>query len=392
MAYKFNNLVALNLALKELWRNKIRFLLVSAVIALITLLVLFLSGLGEGLANANKEYLSKVDADLILFQEKADLTIASSQIGRSLMNDVIRTPGIKDAAAIGFSSVFASYPGAKEAVGVSLLGIEPGKPGEMVIVDGRSFSNSRVNEAVIGANVARQTGLGVGDTITIESTQGTVDEAYSLQIVGVSEGQQFFFAPSVAVPFQTWDRIRPRATNNANQSELVFNIIAVQLDDPATKELMIARLADRIPSLEAVDVVTAYESQPGYSEQQSTISTQRGFTLLIGILVVGGFFQIQTLQKIGQVGMLKALGASNPIVSIAATIQIVATNMIGVFLGSMATLGLALGLPDGIPITFVGNQIVIALVTLLLIGPMGGLVSIRILLRVEPLTALGLAS
>ncbi len=391
MTYKFGNLVSLNLALKELWRNKVRFLLVSAVIALITLLVLFLSGLGEGLANANKEYLSKVDADLILFQEKADLTIASSQIGRSLMNDIQRTPGVKEASPIGFSSVFADYEGAEEAVGVSLLGIEPGKPGEMIVIEGRSYVNSRANEAVIGANVASQTGLGVGDTILIESTQGTVDQTYPLRIVGISEGQQFFFAPSVAVPFQTWDRIRPKAVTGGTQ-EQTFNIVAVQLEDPTAQLTMIDTLESRISSLEAVDVVTAYESQPGFSEQQSTINTQRGFTLLIGILVVGGFFQIQTLQKIGQVGMLKALGASNRIVSIAATIQVIATNLIGVFLGSMATLGLALALPAGIPITFVGDQIIIALITLLLIGPLGGLVSIRLLLRVEPLTALGLAS
>ncbi len=391
MTYKFGNLVSLNLALKELWRNKIRFLLVSAVIALITLLVLFLSGLGEGLANANKEYLSKVDADLILFQEKADLTIASSQIGRSLLNDVQRIPGIKEAAPIGFSSVFASYPGAEEAVGISLLGIEPGKPGEMVVLEGRNFVNPRSNEAVIGANVAVQTGLGVGDTIIIESTQGSVDQTYPLRIVGVSDGQQFFFAPSISVPFQTWDRIRPKATPGSDR-EQTFNIVAVQLEDPTAQAAIISTLQSRVSSLEAVDVVTAYESQPGYSEQQSTISTQRGFTLLIGILVVGGFFQIQTLQKLGQVGMLKALGASNRIVSTAATIQIVATNMIGVFLGGMATLGLALALPAGIPITFIGNQIIVALITLLLIGPIGGLVSIRILLRVEPLTALGLAS
>ena len=391
MTYKFANFVSLNLALKELWRNKGRFLLVSLVIALITLLVLFLSGLGEGLANANREYLSKVDADLILFQEKADLTIASSQIGRSLLNDIQRTPGVKEAAPIGFSSVFASYEDAEEPIGISLLGIVPDKPGEMVIVEGRSFNSSRANEAVLGANVARQTGLGVGDSIIVESTQGSVDESFSLRIVGISEGQQFFFAPSIAVPFQTWDRIRPQAGAGGNL-EQTFNIVAVQLEDPAAQATMIDTLESRISTLEAVDVVTAYESQPGYSEQNSTISTQRGFTLLIGILVVGGFFQIQTLQKVGQVGMLKALGASNRVVSIAATIQVVTTNLIGVFLGGMATLGFALALPPGIPISFIGNQVTIALITLLLIGPIGGLVSIRLLLRVEPLTALGLAS
>jgi hypothetical protein len=52
------------LAFKEIWRNRGRFLLVALVIALITLLVLFIAALGEGLGNGNREYLSKVDAQL----------------------------------------------------------------------------------------------------------------------------------------------------------------------------------------------------------------------------------------------------------------------------------------------------------------------------------------
>ena len=63
--------------------------------------------------------------------------------------------------------------------------------------------------------------------------------------------------------------------------------------------------------MQAVDRVTAYQATPGYSAQQSTLNTQRYFALLIGILVIGGFFQIQTLQKVAQIGMLKAIGAAN---------------------------------------------------------------------------------
>ena len=49
------------LAFKEIWRNKGRFLLVSLVIALVTVLVLFVDGLAEGLGAGNIEYLQKLD-------------------------------------------------------------------------------------------------------------------------------------------------------------------------------------------------------------------------------------------------------------------------------------------------------------------------------------------
>jgi putative ABC transport system permease protein len=90
--------------------------------------------------------------------------------------------------------------------------------------------------------------------------------------------------------------------------------------------------------------------------------------------------------------MLKALGASNPVVGLGATIQIVATNTLGVIIGGIAVWLLTFALPPTIPIVFVGQEILVAILTLLIIGPLGGMVSIRYLLRVEPLTALGLAN
>jgi putative ABC transport system permease protein len=255
-------MVALNLAFKEIWRNKGRFFLISLVIALITLLVIFLAGLGEGLAAANKEYLSKVDADLIIFQEKADRSVIASQLGRSIMNDVQRTPGVSEAAAIGYSSVFLDAAGAEELLGVSMLGVEPGKPGSMEILEGRQLGSLRANEAVIGSNVASSLGLAVGDTFVVEATQGTVDERFELTVVGISGGQQFFFAPSITVPLQTWERIRPKAFVGNSQGELVFNIIALTLENPAQWEEMGAVLQQRVGDIDPVDLVTAYESTP----------------------------------------------------------------------------------------------------------------------------------
>ena len=217
-----------------------------------------------------------------------------------------------------------------------------------------------------------------------------MDEFYPLEIVGVSDGQQYFLQPSVIVPLYTWDRIRPKGFVGDNSGELTFNVVNVAVENPLLADQVARQLQADINNVEVTDRVTAYENAPGYSEQQSTLNTQRGFTLLIGILVVGGFFQIQTLQKVGQVGMLKALGAPNFLVAISATIQIVTTNVIGVFMGALATFGLAAAMPAGIPIIFNGSEVAVALATLLIIGPLGGLVSIRYLTQVEPLAALGL--
>jgi hypothetical protein len=47
--------------------------------------------------------------------------------------------------------------------------------------------------------------------------------------------------------------------------------------------------------------------------------------------------------------------------------------------------------PPGIPIVFTGDAVTAAVGALMTIGPLGGLVSVFALLKIEPLTALGLA-
>lgn len=382
----------LYLAWKELWRNKGRYFLISLVVALITTLVLFIAGLAEGLGLGNREYIQKLNADLILYQEGIDLSIPSSRLNHAKLNDVWRVPGVKAVGALGFSNAAIVTGQGQEPLDISLIGVEPGKPGEPPVVEGRQLAGKRDKEAIIGRNVALQTGLEVGDNFTLKSIQGAEEEFFTLRVAGISDGRQYSLQPSVFVPHLTWDRIKPQAEPGDDASALIFNTIAVALDDPAQGPVMAAALEGRVSDIEAVDRKTAYESTPGYQAQQSTLNTQRIFTLLIGVLVIGGFFQIQTLQKVAQIGMLKAIGVPSLAIILAFIVQIVAITILGVAIGSVGTLLLSLSFPVTIPIVFTSQSIIAAISSLLIIGPLGGLVSLRILLKVEPLTALGLAS
>lgn len=381
------------LSLREIWRNKGRFLSVSLVIALVTTLVLFIAALAEGLGTGNRQYISKLNADLIVYQENANLFIGASRIGRSRVNDVGRVEGTKAAGLIGFANVNIVSDGLKQPLGVALVGVQPGKPGEPLVYEGRGFRSERGSEAILDRNVALRTGLKVGDHFTVKVIQGTDEQLFTLTVAGISDGQQYSLQPSVFVPFLTWDRIRPQpAATPGNQSELAGNIIAIKLDNPLDIETMKERLTTELGRVQVVDIKTAYENTPGYSAQQGTLSTQQNFTLLIGLLVIGGFFQIQTLQKVAQIGMLKAIGTPNLTIAIAAITQIAVVTAVGVVLGAAGTYLLSLGLPKVIPIVFTPQSGIITVATLLFMGSIGGLVSVRFALGIEPLKALGLAS
>jgi putative ABC transport system permease protein len=380
------------LAIKEVWRNRGRFLLVSMVIALITLLVLFIAALGEGLGNGNREYISKVDAQLIVYQAKSDFLIQASRLGRDRLAAVRRVEGVTDAGMLGTANATLVLPGDALPLKVALLGVEPGRPGEPRVVQGQQLSTGLADEAVIDRNTAYRSKLKLGDVLTVRVTQGTKDEFFNLRVTGISDGQQYGLQPSVFVPFFTWDRIRPKSEAEVNRSNPIANVILVKLNDSSRVAEISQRLIAQVNTIETATLDTAVQALPGYSAQQSTLNTQGGFTLFIGILVIGGFFQIQILQKVAQIGVLKAIGTSNPIVAAASIIQIIVITIIGVAIGGLLTFLFSLSFPPTVPIVFNGTTSAVAVAALLLIGPLGGLVSIRYAVRIEPLKALGLSS
>jgi putative ABC transport system permease protein len=391
---------AIHLALSEVWRNRGRFLLFSLVVAMITLLVLFIAALGEGLGSGNREYLEKLNADLLIYQDTAQFNIASSSLERSLLRTVAGVEGVAGVGPIGFSSasiLLRDVPDDEalaetDLYDISLIGVEPGKPGEPPVVSGEQLQRRSDSAVIIDETVASVTGLKVGNGFRVRSILGSREERYDLVVGGITDSRKYGLRGSIFVPYLEWDRIMPRAMVVTEQGELSCNIVAVQLEDPLQIDQMRQVLTGRVARIDAIDRRTAYENTPGYREQQSTLMTQNGFALIIGALVIGGFFQIQTLQKVPQIGMLKAIGTSNGIVAVAAMLQIILTTVTGIAIGGLVTLGVASIFPANVPIIFESRSAATAITALLLMGPIGGLVSIRYSLRVEPLTALGLGS
>ena len=404
--FSFSAPLPLHLAFKEIWRNKGRFFLIAVVVALITLLVLFTAGLAEGLGLGNREFLERVNADLIVYSDKSELLIPGSRISEARVRDLRQIDGVQDVGAIAWASV-AVLPLGKDAVKVALGGVLVGEPGEPPVVQGRQLDFKRGMEAVIDQSTATRTGLRVGDVIVIRSIVGSKEKLYDLVVAGIARSNQYSLQPTVFVPSLTFEKIRPRASEltvepGSSTPPVTFNIALIRLNNPADKvamakaiETAIAKSKSIVGENDGVLVVQkqkAWENTPGYSAQQSTLSLQRVFTLLIGLLVVGSFFRIQAAQKIAQVGVLKAIGTASWKIGAASLLQIFVVNAFGVALGGVLTYGLTLGLPPVVPIRFDGNDVATTIGLLLVIGPLGGLVAVRALLQAEPLKALGLAS
>jgi putative ABC transport system permease protein len=384
-------MMAIFLSIKEVWRNKGRFFLFSLVIALITILVLFVAALAEGLAQANRQYLEKLNAELLVFQQNTEFSTFTSQLDRSKLNSVNRVEGVQAVGPIGFSTATLVFPNEKDNLNVSIIGVEPEKPGAPPVIEGGNLTSDRGTDIVMDQNVANRAHVQIGDTIRLKTIQDAKEEFYELRLIGLTDGRQYQFAPALFLPYRTWDQVRPQGGRPSSLMNETSNVIAVKLKNPAEQEVVAERIKQQVQKVDVADIKTAIKSIPGYSVQQSTLRTQQAFVLLIGILIIGGFFQIQVLQKVPQIGVLKAIGVENNVIGTAVVVQIIFVTTFGVLLGGLATLSMAIGIPPVVPIQFSGNTVAIAVASLLVIGPLGGLVSVRLAVRVEPLIALGLS-
>ncbi len=401
--------LALHLAFKEIWRNKGRFFLIAIVVALITLLVLFTAGLAEGLGLGNREFIEKVDADLVTYSDKSDLLIPGSRISEGRIRDLRQIDGVQAVGAIAWANVAILIEG-KEPQKVALGGVLVGQPGEPIVAEGQQLDFKRGMEAILDRSTAVRTGLKVGDPIKIRSLVGSKEKVYDLVVAGIAGSNQYGLQPTVFVPHLTWEKIRPRPSERVSDGvnadnktpSVTFNIAFVRLNNPSDGAAMAPKIEREIADstsilretdgVRVIDKKTAYENTPGYSAQQSTLGLQRVFTLLIGLLVTGSFFRIQALQKIAQVGVLKAIGTANWKIALAALVQIFVVNAFGVALGALLTWGLTFAIPPVVPVRFDGADAARTVALLLVIGPLGGLSSVQVLLKAEPLKALGLAS
>ena len=129
------------------------------------------------------------------------------------------------------------------------------------------------------------------------------------------------------------------------------------------------------------------------------------FLSLIFILVVGSslksilipsldkfhcvFFYVLTMQKSNQFGIMKAIGAKNGFLGKAVISQVFVLSLVSIVIGILLTCGTAAVLPKGMPFKLETGWVIAYSLVLLAIALLSSLVSVRTIVKVDPLKALG---
>jgi putative ABC transport system permease protein len=346
--------------LRDLKVARGRFALVGLVVTLVALLTTLLSGLAKGLVNDGISGLRGLPLTELALQPGGQQAAAASD-GR-----------------LEVSSLGVSFFNAKRADGstidIALFGIPPGS----FLAPRREAQQALEGKpGLVLSEAFRAEGIEIGEELTVVG----IDE--TLPVLGFTYAGSYGHVDIAFSSLDTWQSL-VFGDNDRGR----FSAVAIR----ATDGYLTAGRAADIDREAATAVETkeaAYAGSPGYSAESATMALIRGFLLVISALIVGAFFTVWTVQRTRQIGLLKALGATNGYVLRDALGQLAIVLVLAVALGAALASGLGALVPAEVPFSLQAGSVLGSSITLFVLGMLGSLVSVRRIAAVDPVLALG---
>ncbi|CAN5340442.1 ABC transporter permease [soil metagenome] len=349
------------------WRDlrfaKGRFLLISAVVALITVLVGFLSGLTAGLADQNISAVLALPADRVVFSVPAEgnsLSYSDSTITAAQASTWRAEPGVSAVDPIGISQLKV-YSGARQAA-VAIFGAEPGLNASVPVEGGH---------ITLPQTVARSLDVTAGSTVTLGGAGFVVD--------AVADDTWYSHTAVAWVTLAAWQAV----TATTGNSGAFATVLAVRGADSAFAAADTAADTTSKTVLLSLTALAAFRSEIG--------SLLLMVAMLFGIsaLVVGAFFTVWGMQRQPDVAILKALGASNRMLVIDSLGQAAAVLVIGVGVGIGLTALFGAVVTGVLPFILSWYTTLLPAVAMIALGLLGAAFALRSVTHADPLTALG---
>ncbi|MBA4609278.1 ABC transporter permease [Aeromicrobium sp. Marseille-Q0843] len=348
------------------WRDlkvaKGRFALIAVVVTLITVLVTFLAGLTGGLAQQNVSAISSLDADRIVFSTSGDEppSYADSAVTQAQTDTWTGRDGVTSVAPLGISTSRVSAAERNETV--ALFGGGPPTSSEPSPPRGH---------VALGAETAQELRVVAGDTVRITDRTFVVDS--------IRDVSWYSHLPVANLALDDWQALAARP----GEPEPFATVLAVsgsQVDFAA---------ADAEAGTESTGVLTSLPALGSFKSEIGSLLLMVGMLFGISALVVGAFFTVWSIQRQPDIAVLKALGATNRMLTFDALGQAAVVLLVGVTSGIAVTA--VLGAVAGAALPFVLSPLTTVLPGLVMtaLGLAGAGLATRSVTRIDPLTALG---
>lgn len=345
-----------------------RFLLITTVVILITVLVGFLSGLTSGLAKQNISAVEDLTANQIVFStpnDNAELSFSDSDITEKQYTAWQDANSINDVQPIGIAMGKAST--SKSQASVSFWGVPEGMKNEGDVV-----APVHDGEIVLSEGAASSLKAAAGDKVSVAEGTYTVS-----RIVGDA---WYSHTPVMWMTLTDWQGYA-KETGSPNA---FATVLAVSAADSGALDGINEAAGTRSSSVSgSLNAIGAFSSENG--------SLRLMVAMLYGIsaLVIGSFFIVWTIQRSGDIAVLKALGASTWSLVRDSLGQALVVLVLGVGTGIGITALLGMVASGAVPFVISLSTTLVPALAMVALGLVGAAFALRSVVATDPLTALG---
>lgn len=339
----------MNMAWKEIRKNKARFLILGSIVFLVSLLTFIISGLANGLSQDNAALIKDLPNGQFYMNEDANETYNLSRIDENLQDDILK----KQNGAVAFSIQMGFLVDASD---------KQRSVAFVTSTDSNLFQQVNGGEVILDQSL-KEEGIKLGDTLTNNQYDG------QLVVKGFVDQKKYSHSPVAYISQEDY-----QAMYRTEVMQLVFI--------PSADSSLAFSGLQSFSNKELLNAI------PSYSAEQMSLNMIVWFLVVISGMLFAIFFYMMNVQKIGLYGILKAIGVKTSVLFKMMWAQMLFITVIALVLSVTFSQAFNLIAPQGMPFSLTPLTTVQLSLIFLVIGFIGATLSGIQIKKVEPLHAI----
>jgi putative ABC transport system permease protein len=369
------------LALREIRFAKTRYTLIMTIMLLVSFLVLFVTGLANGLAYANASSVENMSADHFVVQKDSNNRFTRSLLSHDQLADARSVVGDTGATPLSIQMTTVTEDSASLKTDVTLFAIDMESWLAPAVVEGEGITNATKGQVIVDEKL-KESGFVIGSTLRDQMTGMT------WVISGFVKDESYSHTPVVFMNNQDWQQLKQQSVINGKVADQPsINTIAVKADSG-----QVLQLQEKLSEVEVISKGAAVSAIPGYKEEQSSLLMMIVFLYIISAFVLAVFFYVITIQKTSQFGILKAIGTNTGYLARSVIGQVLVLSVSSQVISLLLIELVSSVIPEGLPFKLDMATIILTCSLLVVMSLGGSLLSVIKVAKTDALDAIGRAA